>query len=102
MLGALQSSLIGAAEPALSADVATGTIWIVTPANRTSASHFAELILFAQQHHGHAVMFAAPPELKPGVEVWGPSPATISLMRDIKQRFDPHGILNPGRFVGGL
>ncbi|MBM4296556.1 MAG: FAD-binding oxidoreductase, partial [Deltaproteobacteria bacterium] len=60
------------------------------------------LISLAQQHQGHAVMFAAPPELKLGIEVWGPSPPTISLMRAIKQRFDPHGILNPGRFIGGL
>jgi len=102
VLGAVQSSLIGAAEPALSADVAMGTIWIVTPANKTSAGHFAELISLAQQHHGHAVMFAAPPELKLGIEVWGPSLPTLSLMRDIKQRFDPHGIINPGRFIGGL
>ena len=102
VLGALQSSLIGVAEPALSADVVMGTIWIVAPANRTSADHFAALISLARQHHGHAVMFAAPPELQHGVEVWGPSPGTIALMRDIKQRFDPHGILNPGRFVGGL
>ncbi|HLN85300.1 MAG TPA: FAD-binding oxidoreductase [Candidatus Limnocylindrales bacterium] len=102
VLGAVQSSLIGAAEPTLSADIGPGTIWIVAPANRTSAEHFAELITLARQHHGHAILFAAPPELKHGVEVWGPSPPTIALMRDIKQRFDPHGILNPGRFIGGL
>jgi len=102
VLGVVQSSLIGAAQPALSADVAMGTIWIVTPANKTSAGHFAKLIQLAQQHHGHAVMFAAPPELKLGIEVWGPSPPTLALMRDIKQRFDPHGIMNPGRFIGGL
>jgi len=102
VLGAVQSLLIGAAEPVLSADVVLGTIWIVAPANRTSADHFAELISLARQHCGHAVLFAAPPELKHGVEVWGPSPSTIALMHDVKQRFDPHGILNPGRFIGGL
>jgi len=102
VLGAVQSSFFGAAQPALSADVAMGTIWIVTPANKTSAGHFAELISLAQQHHGHAVMFAAPPELKLGIDAWGPSPPTFKLMRDIKQKFDPKGILNPGRFVGGL
>jgi glycolate oxidase FAD binding subunit len=102
VLEAIQSSLIGAAAPALSADVAMGTIWIVMPANKTSVGQFPKLIQLAQRHHGHAVMFAAPPELKLGVEVWGPSPATLALMRDIKQRFDPHGIMNPGRFIGGL
>lgn len=102
VLSAVRSSLIGAAEPALSADVATGTIWIIAPANKTSAGHFAELISLARQHHGHAVLFTAPPQLNHGVEVWGPAPPTIALMRDIKQRFDPHGILNPGRFIGGV
>jgi glycolate oxidase FAD binding subunit len=27
---------------------------------------------------------------------------TLPLMRELKQRFDPNRILNPGRFVGGL
>jgi len=36
------------------------------------------------------------------VEVWGESPPTISLMRGLKQQFDPRELLNPGRFLGGL
>ena len=102
VLTAVKSSFLGAAVSAISADLAMGIIWMVTPPTQTSAGHFAELISMAREYHGHAVMFAAPPELKVGVEVWGPSPPTISLMRDLKQRFDPNGILNPGRFVGGL
>jgi glycolate oxidase FAD binding subunit len=47
-------------------------------------------------------MFAAPAQLKHGVEVWGPAPPALALMREIKQKFDPQGILNPGRFVGGF
>ena len=31
--------------------------------------------------------------------VWGPEPAGFAVMRGIKCRFDPQGILNPGRFV---
>jgi glycolate oxidase FAD binding subunit len=27
---------------------------------------------------------------------------TLSLMRELKHRFDPSRILNPGRFVGGI
>jgi glycolate oxidase FAD binding subunit len=40
--------------------------------------------------------------LKPGIDVWGPAPPTLSLMREIKRQFDPEGLLNPGRFVGGI
>jgi FAD/FMN-containing dehydrogenase len=31
--------------------------------------------------------------------VWGGRTETIMLLERIKQKFDPHNILNPGRFV---
>jgi glycolate oxidase FAD binding subunit len=33
---------------------------------------------------------------------WGTPPDSLPLMREIKQRFDPERILNPGRFLGGI
>ena len=36
------------------------------------------------------------------LQVWGAPPDALARMRALKERFDPHGILNPGRFVGGL
>ncbi|HEX6817387.1 MAG TPA: FAD-linked oxidase C-terminal domain-containing protein, partial [Ktedonobacterales bacterium] len=50
---------------------------------------------------GSMVVQEASPDLAARVDVWGPSPA-LDTMRRVKQRFDPNGILNPGRFVGGL
>ncbi len=49
---------------------------------------------------GHAVVVDAPPEAaldRPAV--WGPAPSGLAGMQAIKSRFDPDGILNPGRFV---
>jgi len=33
---------------------------------------------------------------------WGTLPGSLPLMRAVKQQFDPHGILNPGRFLGEI
>ena len=52
---------------------------------------------------GAVVVERAPIALRTAVDPWGPvSPAALALMRAIKHAFDPEGILNPGRFVGGV
>jgi len=89
-------------DPVIVADLAIGTVWIAQKANLESAEEFPRLIALARRRHGHAVMFAAPGEFKSAIDVWGPAPPTLSLMREIKQQFDPKGILSPGRFIGGL
>jgi glycolate oxidase FAD binding subunit len=83
-------------------DVAVGTLWIASAVNKRAAEQFPKLIGMTRERGGHAVMFAAPPHLKEGHDVWGSSAPSLSLMREIKQLFDPKGILNPGRFVSGI
>jgi len=51
---------------------------------------------------GSLVLEDAPPAVRALVDPWGPTPGAFSLMVELKRRFDPHGRLNPGRFVGGL
>ncbi len=55
----------------------------------------------AIQRRGSLVITDLPTALVGAVDPWGPIPA-LSVMRNLKARFDPNGILNPGRFVGGL
>jgi glycolate oxidase FAD binding subunit len=52
---------------------------------------------------GSLVVERAPRVVKDTVDVWGPvAPEALAIMRRLKSEFDPAGILNPGRFVGGL
>jgi glycolate oxidase FAD binding subunit len=44
----------------------------------------------------------APDDVKRRVDVFGPPPDTLPLMRALKQRFDPQRVLSPGRFVGRI
>ncbi len=40
--------------------------------------------------------------LPSGYDAWGDMGPALALMKRIKERFDPKGVLNPGRFVGGI
>jgi glycolate oxidase FAD binding subunit len=50
---------------------------------------------------GHAVVLAAPPGVVEILDMWGPTPG-LTLMRRIKDQFDPGHRFAPGRFVGGI
>lgn len=67
-----------------------------------TASAIARLRSLAQGWGGSLVVECGPPELKESVGVWGEPGPAFHLMRALKDRFDPHGTLNPGRFVGGI
>lgn len=51
---------------------------------------------------GRLTVESAPTELKQACNVWGPSGPGARLMHNIKEQFDPQGILNPGRYVDGI
>lgn len=88
--------------PAIMSDALTGTLWVAEPESRLSAQRFAQVLSLAEHCRGHAVLYAAPPQVKEKIDIWGPPPPAFSLMRDLKRQFDPAALLNPGRFVGGL
>jgi glycolate oxidase FAD binding subunit len=51
---------------------------------------------------GHASLEWAPLAVKERVAVWDPPGPTHRIMQRLKAELDPRGILNPGRFVGGI
>jgi FAD/FMN-containing dehydrogenase len=48
------------------------------------------------------IVLDAPAQLRGQRDVWGPENDAMTLMRSIKDRFDPDGTCNPGLFVGGI
>lgn len=56
----------------------------------------------ASSRGGSLVIHQAAPELRPGLDPWGPLGPELRLIQGIKSQLDPKAILNPGRFVGGL
>ncbi len=51
---------------------------------------------------GYSVVEVAPPALKARLAVWGSPPGGLDLMRRLREKFDPRGIMVPGRLGWGL
>lgn len=51
---------------------------------------------------GSVVVESCPVLLKQYLDVWGPIRDDFLIMKALKAQYDPRGVLNPGRFVGGL
>ena len=67
-----------------------------------AAAAIASVRAFLAPTGGSLVLEEAPDSVRAHTDPWGPAPAAFALMRELKDRLDPEGRLNPGRFVGGL
>ncbi|MGF1478300.1 MAG: FAD-binding oxidoreductase [Cyanophyceae cyanobacterium] len=56
----------------------------------------------AQNYQGFLTVLEASTALKQQLEPWGYTGNALTVMRKLKQQFDPKNILSPGRFVGGI
>jgi glycolate oxidase FAD binding subunit len=51
---------------------------------------------------GGSLVISRRPDAMPQLDAWGSAGDALSLMRAVKQQFDPKSTLNPGRFVGDI
>jgi len=82
---------------ALVADVTTGVVWARWP-SASKPDPLAEVQAMASRADGYAMVLRAPPALLRQVEPWGHRPSLAPYMEALRRRWDPGGILNPGRF----
>ena len=89
----------------IAARAATGAIYYGARAPLTPEAARAltdQLRTAATDHGGSLAVLQAAPELREGLDPWGPLGGELRLMQGIKAQLDPKGTMNPGRFVGGI
>ncbi len=80
--------------------VDTGLLFV--KAKEASGTAIADVRARVGALGGTLTVDAAPFALKAEVDVWGDEPGGMSIMRRIKEAYDPEATLSPGRFVGGI
>jgi glycolate oxidase FAD binding subunit len=98
-LGAAFAKGDGVPGTAAVAWVGTGQVYLWASA-QDRLEEIASRWLFPAE--GTVVIERAPSALRQHLPVWGDPGAALPLMAGVKRTFDPAGVLNPGRFIGGL
>jgi glycolate oxidase FAD binding subunit len=82
---------------------ATGLISVALQSAAGRAPQLIESLRASLRARGGSVVVQRIPDsLRGSVDLWGTQTDALPLMREVKRRFDPKRILNPGRFVGSI
>lgn len=87
-----------------SADISNGLLYAIKEFEEPAdASPWLEALRKpALTTGGYAVAIGIPAFLQGKIDRWGYQPEGLNLMRALKARWDPQGVLNPGTFVNGI
>lgn len=88
--------------PRIAADPVAGVLCAAWPDAQDAESALARLREAASRTGASLVAESCPLELKRKVDVFGEPPPSFTLMRRIKEQFDPNGVVSPGRYLGRL
>jgi glycolate oxidase FAD binding subunit len=108
-LAAVLESILGAAErkrlahPSITGHAGTGVTFVgFSGENDDSAAGFVEEMReIWVRRGGNVTLQRAPLTLKKRVSTWDNGGDYLGLVRRVKEKFDPRGGMNPGRFLGG-
>jgi glycolate oxidase FAD binding subunit len=108
-LAAVLESVLGAAErkglahPRITGHAGTGVTFVgFSRENEDGAAGFVEEMReIWVRRGGNVTLQRAPLTLKQRVSTWDNGGDYLGLVRRVKEKFDPRGGMNPGRFLGG-
>jgi glycolate oxidase FAD binding subunit len=82
---------------------ATGLVTVALKSTPDEANALIKQLRKRLRHSGGSVVaLQVPSPLRGTFDTWGCESNALPLMKEIKRRFDPNRILNPGRFVGNI
>jgi glycolate oxidase FAD binding subunit len=94
----------GLAHPRLTGHAASGVTFVGLSGGEEEAHALfvEEMREIWVRRGGSVTLQRAPLALKNRVGTWDNGGDYVGLIRRVKEKFDPRGGLNPGRFVGGI
>lgn len=106
-----ERAFLGHPECVACADIGAGIIRVAFDADEQAdeqeyeqfgAAQIRKLRANAAAAGGTLVIERAPVDVRREADAWGDVGSTASLMRSLKDKFDPQSLLNPGKFVAGI